>query len=289
MKYTLLFLFLFASSASAQVVSQNGAPANNNSVSYTATSYSSAPIVNVSTISAPGILGLYTGGGFFAAKFNADGTSRFNIGAFTDGTLGDMELIDTGSPDFYFRRNDTSVTAAEGLGCFYWDTNDSSTGGGAVKSNLCLAAAGTWGSGQTMEQTLSLSLSRGGGTPADYVVATTSGVLITSGAGFTAGTTISCATCTLQVVSPAGSGISVVGNIEVSSTVVVGGGSVIARITKTNTASTDLGGAITATCTAETNFSLTGVQVGDACIVTTPAALAATDWIVYRTLADISH
>lgn len=69
-------------------------------------------------------------------------------------------------------------------------------------------------------------------------------------------------------------------------TVAIGSGSVIVKVTKTATASTDLGGAITATCTAETNFSITGVAVGDACIVTTPAAIAATDWIVCRTLAD---
>lgn len=74
--------------------------------------------------------------------------------------------------------------------------------------------------------------------------------------------------------------------LKVGAAVTVGSGSGIARILKTATASTDLGGAITANCTAETNFSITGVAVGDACVVTTPAALASTDWIVCRTLAD---
>lgn len=71
-----------------------------------------------------------------------------------------------------------------------------------------------------------------------------------------------------------------------SSGFTVGGGSVIVRSLKIATGSTDLGGAITANCTAETNFSITGVAVGDACLVNTPAAIASTDWIVCRTLVD---
>lgn len=63
-------------------------------------------------------------------------------------------------------------------------------------------------------------------------------------------------------------------------------GTAIARIFKTATASTDLGAAITANCTTETNFSIVGVAVGDSCTVTTPAALAATDWVSCRTLLD---
>ena len=63
-------------------------------------------------------------------------------------------------------------------------------------------------------------------------------------------------------------------------------GTDIVQIRHLATGSTDLGGAITANCTAETNFAMTGVAVGDSCTVDTPAALATTDWVVCRTLAD---
>ena len=66
----------------------------------------------------------------------------------------------------------------------------------------------------------------------------------------------------------------------------IGGGTAIVRVLRTSTASTDLGAAITATCTAETNFAITGVAVGDSCVVQVPAALAATDWVVCRSLID---
>lgn len=66
----------------------------------------------------------------------------------------------------------------------------------------------------------------------------------------------------------------------------IGEGTPVFKIQKLATVSTDLGGATTATCTAETNFSMTGVAVGDACTVSIPAAIAATDWIECRTLAD---
>ena len=83
-----------------------------------------------------------------------------------------------------------------------------------------------------------------------------------------------------------GGTLTLIGTMTVTGSTTLGGGSAIAKVTKTATASTDLGAAITATCTAETNFSITGVAVGDACVVTTPAALAATDWVVCRTLLD---
>lgn len=81
---------------------------------------------------------------------------------------------------------------------------------------------------------------------------------------------------------------STTGSLTLASaaTLTIGGGTAIVKIQKLATSSTDLGGATTATCTAETNFSMTGVAVGDACTVSVPAALAATDWIVCRTLVD---
>ena len=75
-------------------------------------------------------------------------------------------------------------------------------------------------------------------------------------------------------------------NISATGLQIPSTGTLVAGIRKTVTADTDLGGAITLTCTAETNFSITGVAAGDSCTVNTPAALAATDWIQCRTLTD---
>ena len=66
----------------------------------------------------------------------------------------------------------------------------------------------------------------------------------------------------------------------------VGEGTTVVRIKKTASGSIDLGGSITANCTAETNVSISGVAAGDSCTVNTPAALASTDWVVCRTLTD---
>ena len=78
------------------------------------------------------------------------------------------------------------------------------------------------------------------------------------------------------------------GDLNLAATLKVGGsvGTAIVTIRKTASSSLDLGGAITATCTAETNVSITGVAAGDSCTVNTPAALAATDFIICRTLTD---
>lgn len=74
--------------------------------------------------------------------------------------------------------------------------------------------------------------------------------------------------------------------VDPGKTLTIGSGTAMVRLLKTDSASIDLGGAITANCTAETNVSITGVAAGDSCTVNTPAALATTDWIECRTLTD---
>lgn len=181
----------------------------------TAAVFSSAPVVNVSTISAPGALRIHTGGGVEAIRINSDGGIRFFPRGITDSTIGDFEFVDTGNPAVYFRRNDTTITANDGAGGFYWRDNDSSTGGEDDKAYLQMDYIGTWTNGGTMEQKLKLGMSRGSAAPTDYYVFSSTGLLVQP-TGAAADGNVACGTCTIQSVSPSGAGVDIVGNLAVS-------------------------------------------------------------------------
>lgn len=170
---------------------------------FTATTFSSAPVMLVSTISAPGTqLNVYTEGGNRAVvvSHGANSGLRVNIGTFSGSQIGNLEVFNTGSPALYFRRNDTSVTSGDTLGRISYRDSDTSTGGSTTKAFYRLSAEGGWSSGQTMEQAHRWGLSRSGGTEADYMVLSSTGLLITPGVGSTEGSLMACSSCALQVV-----------------------------------------------------------------------------------------
>lgn len=178
--------------------------------SITATAYSSAPVVNTSTVSSPGSLRLYAGGGTLVGKLTDGVGAMFGGNGLTNSVLGNLDLIDSGGPTLYFRRNDTSVAAGEGLGKILVRDLDSSTGGSTVKSELAWVAAEGWASSNPMEVNAIFRFARQGGTLYDGMVITSSGVVISSaGAGFNAPTL------------PSTSVFHVNGNVSVSSSVQV--------------------------------------------------------------------
>lgn len=170
---------------------------------FTATTFSSAPVMLVSTISVPGTqLNVYTDGGnrTLVVSHGSNSGLRVNIGTFSGSQIGNLEVFNTGSPTFYFRRNDTSVTSGDTLGRVSYRDADTSTGGSTTKAFYRLSAEGSWSSGQTMEQAHRWGLSRGGGSEADYMVLSSTGLLISPGAGSTEGSLLACSSCALQVI-----------------------------------------------------------------------------------------
>lgn len=183
--------------------------------SITANNVSSSPVLNVSSISSPGTLGVYTNGGDQVARFTTVGMLGSNNLCFGDSTLGTMDLCESSGGDLYLRRYDTSVTAGDTIGSIVFRDRDSSTGGTSDKATYKVTAYGNWGSNEPMEVAHQFQLKRPGASLADYMVISTTGTLITGYPGFTADSTVACGTCTLQVVSPSGSGASIAGNLDV--------------------------------------------------------------------------
>lgn len=143
------------------------------------TTVSSAPLVNVSTLSTTGILTIYSKGGFLTAEFDGatggTGGLRVNRGTAGGSQIGNLEIFDTASPDFYFRRNDTSINAGDITGRFNWRDNDSSTGGSTVKHEDRVEAAEDWGSNGQMELRRFFAFARRGATLYDGIVMTSTG------------------------------------------------------------------------------------------------------------------
>lgn len=188
--------------------------------SFTATALSSAPLLNTSTISAPGDLNVYTSGGNQVMKLTSVGMLGSTDAAFADSTLGTLDLYESTGGDLYLRRYDTSVAAGDTIGSIVFRDRDSSTGGSSDKATYKVTAYGTWGSNNTMEVAHQFQLKRPGVSLADYMVISTTGTLITGYPGFTADTTVACDTCALQVAGHA----SVTGNLTASSAAFHGNG-----------------------------------------------------------------
>ena len=141
---------------------------------------SSSPVVNVSTISAPGTLKIYTSGGDQVAKFDTVGMIGNTASAFSDSTLGTLDLYDTGGGDLWLRRYDTSVTPGDNIGQICFRDRDSSTGGSSNKLCLKGLAAEGWGSGASMEVGLHFSFDRYGGGASETFIVTSTGVSVGS-------------------------------------------------------------------------------------------------------------
>lgn len=218
----LALLALFCAPASAQPMRQNGIPSNLTETSFTATSYSSAPVVYTSSINAgvSGLLSMCGNSGPCIFKMDADGADTgIRVNGKDLSAAIDYPLEVVGDPTGYapmavFRRNDTSVTAGDYMGEVTVRDNDSSTGGSSIKSYMRVTAQGLWTSGNAMETQFEWGLSRGGGAAANYAVLSSTGLAISGGTGL--GSVSACSTCTLQVISPAGAGADISGNLAVS-------------------------------------------------------------------------
>lgn len=145
--------------------------------SMSATSYSSSPVVNTSTVSAPGAFALYTGGGSLAFRCTSTQNCGVNATAssisypFEVGTASEGGMIG-------MIREDTSVAAGDDFGGLTFEDTDSSTGGGTAKARMLVEARGGWSSGNPMEMEMSFEFARHGGTLYNGVVFNSSGVVI---------------------------------------------------------------------------------------------------------------
>ena len=159
---------------------------------FTATEYSSAPVMHVSTFAASGDFNFYTDDGDHALHIGAGTTSglRVNQGTWAGGQSWNIELFNTSEPTFAFRRNKTSISDGQTLGGLYWRDHDTSTGGSGVKAYMKVNPRGNWGSNDPMETEFNWGLSRSGGTASDYMVLTSSGLNVSGAGSFSGGVTV---------------------------------------------------------------------------------------------------
>ena len=159
---------------------------------FTATEYSSAPVMHVSTFAASGDFNFYTDDGDHALHIGAGTTSglRVNQGTWAGGQSWNIELFNTSEPTFAFRRNKTSISDGQTLGGLYWRDHDTSTGGSGVKAYMKVNPRGNWGSNDPMETEFNWGLSRSGGTASDYMVLTSSGLNVSGAGSFSGSVTV---------------------------------------------------------------------------------------------------
>lgn len=191
---------------------------------FTATVYSSATVVyNSSGSLTQDFMEWYAKDGYRMMLIDGAGSVRglrINPGTFSTSGTADLDVFgyNGGSPLMQFRRNDTTVLAHDNLAMIAARDHDTSTGGSGEKASWRISAGDTdWTSNSPMEQWQIWQLSRLGGTPADFMVLTTTGLLVVGWPGVPEETQSSCSTCTLQVISnTAGHGVDVVGTLAVS-------------------------------------------------------------------------
>lgn len=190
----------------------------------TFTIFSSAPVVYVSTIASLFSHSYIFGNdGFEFADFDLSGVRGLRLygaGSDGDGITGILELSNSSDPWMYYRRNDTTVTAGELLGGVMWRDKDSSTGGNDNRQYDIVEADGGWSSNQQFATIRRLGINtKAQSEPQDVMVISSTGTLISHsslGASEAGTPIVACGTCTLQVVSPSGSGADIVGNLSVS-------------------------------------------------------------------------
>lgn len=139
------------------------------------TTVSSAPLVNTSTISAPGNLSVYTNGGGQVARFTTVGMIGSNSGCWSASTQGVLDLCGASGAQLTFLRQDTAVIAGDDIGVFEYRDRDSSTGGETTKHRVTVEAAEDWSGGNQMEMRRKYAFARRGGTRYDSVVMTSTG------------------------------------------------------------------------------------------------------------------
>lgn len=136
---------------------------------------------------------------------------RINPGTYSTSGTADLDLFgyNGSGPILQFRRNDTSVTAQDDLMVITVRDHDTSTGGETEKSSYkVIAGPVDWNSNTPMEQWHTWGLTRRPSSQADYMVLSSTGLLVVGYPGVPSETQSSCSTCTLQVISPAGYGIA---------------------------------------------------------------------------------
>jgi hypothetical protein len=193
----------------------------------TATVFSSAPIVYVSTLSIPNDgLAIFGNDGLQVAMFDGNGASRglrvngSNASWNTASLIGALEVIDSGDPWIYFRRNDTGITSGELLGGTMYRDNDTSTGGTADRQYDIVEADGGWSSNQTFATIRRFGIdTKAQSEPQDVITITSTGTYFTNsslGSAESGTPLVACGTCVLQAVAPAGSGVSITGLLHLS-------------------------------------------------------------------------
>jgi len=221
-----------------------------NSTSFTATEFSSAPAVYVSTIIGIGkisenALDIRDEEGNSLLRFDGGTGSglSINIKKFGVGSRRyDLDVYgesDNGTPGIGLRKKDTSVLAGDVLGAIYWYDGDTSTNGKTEKAYHKLqAGADDWGSSTAMESAHHFGTSRYGGTIVDRMIVTSSMTkvhqLLIAGkdVDLTPATTIVCSTCALQVIG----GTSISGALDVIGAATITGGAGIGAALESNKA-----------------------------------------------------
>jgi hypothetical protein len=142
-----------------------------NSASLNASSLVSVPLVAVSSISASGALRVFTNGGTLALYCDTAGDCAF--GGVTN-TSGDLDVSDPTGASFDLRRADSSVDNGNTLGVINFWSEDTSTGGTAIKARIRTQALATYGSAdQAHPAGMFFGISNTGGNNAtDYMVLT---------------------------------------------------------------------------------------------------------------------
>ena len=219
----------------------------------TATSYSSAPVVYVSTIAAltdsqgSQRIYMYTNG-ILGSRLNESGRTRMGPGtASVATTQGTLDLVEDGStgvfPYLYLRNSDTSISAGDDLGGIVWRIDDTSTGGATEKAKISVKALTAFASADQyhpVQMDFNLGVVGGGNTTSYMTLTSTAAalrtpLLIKTSAVAADAPAVVCSTCILQVVAPSGSGVSITGRLQTSdvvgiSTTATGGTSSSARM-----------------------------------------------------------
>lgn len=196
-----------------------------------AANYSSAPVVyNSSASLTQDFMEWYTKDGRRVMVIDgAGGVRGLRINPETYDTSGtaDLDLFgyNGGAPMMQFRRQDTGITMNDDLLEIAVRDHDTSIGGQSQKAGWKISAGPVdWSSNTPMEQWQIWQLSRLGGAPADFMVLTTTGLMVVGWPGTPEETQASCSTCTGQFISKTdGHGFDIVGTLAVSGTSRLGG------------------------------------------------------------------
>lgn len=193
--------------------------------SFTATSYSSAPVVYVSSVQAasqktPGIdqedILFYDASGNIILNLDGGSSSGLRINQKrSNSSLGsrvyNLEIFgsnDNSTPDAAFRSKDTTIIANQNLGNWAWRDSDSSTGGSGEKAVFgAWSGQSDWSTGTSFESEFRWGMNRENPNAFNYHLIVNSTHTITRGlvvsgqnsAALASSSQIICSTCALDV------------------------------------------------------------------------------------------